>query len=210
MKTIGYFGDSFCASKHPTSWCILLAQKLNMEVVNFGKGGSSIWTVFLELEHLKKQEQLPDTIFICYTEPYRLYHPHLSLAINTVLHSEKELYQASEMYYVHLQNNEKDHLAYKYALNWFDKHVLNEISKEHKIIQSWSMAPDEFTKKGTVKVKLKTGLIIEQSMIDYAFKSVGAGPGFTFPLEWENHMTIDGNKKLADKLFISCQKYLES
>ena len=48
MKTIGFFGDSFCAGREPESWCVLLASKLNAKVVSWGEPGRSIWTTFFK------------------------------------------------------------------------------------------------------------------------------------------------------------------
>ena len=49
MKTIGFFGDSFCASNQPESWCNILQEKLGANRIRwFGKPGNSIWSVFFQ------------------------------------------------------------------------------------------------------------------------------------------------------------------
>ena len=83
MKTIGYFGDSFCAGREPESWCVLLADSLNAKITHWGEPGKSIWTTFFKFNQLNKLNRLPDVCVLCYTEPYRLYHPSLILSANT-------------------------------------------------------------------------------------------------------------------------------
>ena len=40
LKTIGFFGDSFCADNHKNSWCNILSEKLGCTIINFGKPGN--------------------------------------------------------------------------------------------------------------------------------------------------------------------------
>ena len=56
MKTIGFFGDSFCASNQPESWCNILQEKLGANRIRwFGNSGRSIWSVFFQFNKLIKQ-----------------------------------------------------------------------------------------------------------------------------------------------------------
>ena len=59
MIKIGYFGDSFCESKAKDSWCVLLADRLDAEVVNWGSGGASIWKTLMEYESFKEKDIIP-------------------------------------------------------------------------------------------------------------------------------------------------------
>ena len=156
MIKIGYFGDSFCESKANDSWCVLLADRLNAEVVNWGSGGASIWKTFMEYESFKEKDIIPDISVFCWTEPYRLYHPRLPIAKGAVPipGEDEQVYKAADMYYVHLQNYRKEELAYSYALQWFDRHVLAENKKQ--ILQTWSMKPFELAGKN-VDIKLTSG-----------------------------------------------------
>ena len=54
MKTIAFYGDSFCQSHRDDSWCVILAEKLQSSITRFGIGGSSIWTTFIEFEKDQK------------------------------------------------------------------------------------------------------------------------------------------------------------
>ena len=84
MKTIGFFGDSFCASNQPESWCNILQEKLGANRIRwFGNPGRSIWSVFFEYNKLIEQNAVPDISIFCWTEPYRLYHPKHILSANT-------------------------------------------------------------------------------------------------------------------------------
>ena len=70
MDTIGFFGDSFCDSKADHSWCVLLADKLEQDIVHMGRGGASIWNTFMSYETLVQRDTFPDTLVFCWTEPY--------------------------------------------------------------------------------------------------------------------------------------------
>ena len=48
MKTIGFFGDSFCAGREPESWCVLLANRLNVRITHWGEPGRSVWSTFFK------------------------------------------------------------------------------------------------------------------------------------------------------------------
>ena len=100
MQTIGFFGDSFCTSKDAQSWCVILAEKLNAEIINYGEEGKSIWTTFFNYNKRIRQNTVPDISIFCWTEPYRLYHPDLVLSANTVPKEESDpkIYQALEDY----------------------------------------------------------------------------------------------------------------
>ena len=53
MKSIGFFGDSFCASNQPESWCNILQDKLGADRIRwFGNPGKSIWSVFFQFNKL--------------------------------------------------------------------------------------------------------------------------------------------------------------
>jgi hypothetical protein len=211
MKTIGYFGDSFCASDHHTSWCCLLAKQLQRQPIHFGQQGGSIWKTFLTIEQMQKEGTLPDTMFFCYTEPYRLYHPELQLSQGSEPLEEKhnEIYKAANLYYMHLRNHEKDDLAYRYALQWFDREVLKPLAREHEIIQMWSMDPADVSVSG-MKIQLTTGLVINESILNFAYRYVDAGPGFKFDPTWGNHLSDKGNRDFASHIGNKIESYIKN
>tara|TARA_R110000782_G_C14742973_1_gene406352 strand:- start:529 stop:1143 length:615 start_codon:yes stop_codon:yes gene_type:complete len=200
MKSIGYFGDSFCASNQPESWCVLLAEKLGHEITHFGKGGASVWHTFMAYEKMIKHDRLPDTLVFCWTEPYRLYHPEVPLAKGAVPYPgpDQNLWKAADMYYVYLQNYRKDELAYQYALQWFDRKELPKSGK--KIIQMWSMKPFELTNRGC-DIELQTGEFIDESMLEFAWGGKTPEAGFKFDINLANHMTVEQNKEWANKVY---------
>ena len=102
MKTIGFFGDSFCAGREPESWCVLLADRLNAQITHWGEPGRSIWSIFFKFNQLNKANRLPDICVLCYTEPYRLYHTSLILSANTepVEGVDPKIYEALEQYWI--------------------------------------------------------------------------------------------------------------
>jgi hypothetical protein len=199
MKTIGFFGDSFCESNAKDSWCVLLAKMLNCQITNLGKGGASIWHTFIEFEKKLKNNTLPDILIFCWTEPYRLYHPQLPIAKGAVPIKGEDLniYKAADMYYVYLQNYDKDELVYRYALKWFDLHELSKI-KDKKIVQMWSMRPFELAGKNN-DIILETGIFLNESMLMFAWN--GVPKDIKFDINLSNHMTIEQNKMWADKVY---------
>ena len=201
MKTIGFFGDSFCDSKKDHSWCVLLANKLGQEITHLGKGGAAIWHTFMAYEKLLERNTLPDTMVFCWTEPYRLYHPEVPLAKGAVPYPgpDQNLWKAADMYWVYLQNYRKDELAYRYALQWFDQHELPK-AKDKKIIQMWSMKPFELTNR-RCDISLQTGKFLDESMLEFAWGGKTPEPGFKFDINLANHMTVKQNKQWADKVY---------
>ncbi len=208
MKTIGFFGDSFCAGKEPESWCTILADKLGAKIIHMGEPGRSIWTTFFKFNKLHKENRLPDICVLCYTEPYRLYHPDLILSANTqpVPGVDPKVYEALEQYFIHLHSYDRDELAYEYALKWFDHDVLSKI-KNKMIVQTWSFRPFEQAKKDA-GIKLTSGIFIDESMYALSLQhelNLGhyvTGRGATMP--WGkgiiNHMSAEQNKLWADKV----------
>lgn len=201
MKTIGFFGDSFCESKEPHSWCVLLANRLGQEIKHMGRGGAAIWHTFMAFERLAEASDLPDTMVFCWTEPYRLYHPTVPLAKGAVPYPgpDQNLWKAADMYYVYLQDYRKDELAYRYAVQWFDQHELAKV-KDKKIIQMWSMKPFELTNR-RCDIRLQTGEFIDESMLDHAWGGKTPEPGFKFDIDLANHMTVEQNKQWAEKIY---------
>ena len=198
MKTIGYFGDSFCVSKKRDSWCVLLAQKLDLEIVHWGTGGASIWNTMLEFNNTTAK---PDVIIFCWTNPNRLYHPTLPLTPNAVPipAEDPQVFAAAESYYKYLQNDEKDKLASRYALQWFDQNELKPYEDSHKIIQMWSFKPFETANKDA-GIKLSSGTFIDESMFAFS-KSAGEKDGWG--VGTINHMTVEQNQQWADKVYSS-------
>jgi len=198
MKSIGFFGDSFCASNEPDSWCNILQQKLGVDRIRwFGNPGKSIWSVFFQFNKLIEMDMVPDISVFCWTEPYRLYHPKYILSANTEpLHGvDPNIYKALDQYWIHLHNYDKDEMAYEYALKYYDQHVLSKVDSE--IVQMWSFRPFE-TRNIDANIHLTTGTFIDESMFTFSKdrgSQYGWGPGYI------NHMTVEQNKEWAEKVY---------
>ena len=198
MKTIGFFGDSFCASNQPESWCNILQQKLGAERIRwFGNPGRSIWSVFFQYNKLIEQNQVPDISLFCWTEPYRLYHPTHILSANTqpVDGVDPKIYKALDEYWVHLHNYDKDEMAYEYALKHYDKNILSKVKSD--IVQMWSFRPFETAGKNA-GITLTTGTFIDESMFAFS-KTAGEKDGWG--VGTINHMTVEQNQQWADKVY---------
>ena len=198
MKTIGFFGDSFCASNQPESWCNILQRKLGADRTRwFGKPGTSIWSVFFQYNILIMANKVPDISIFCWTEPYRLYHPKYILSANTqpLEGVDPKMYKALEEYWIHLHNYEKDEMAYEFALKHYDQNILSKVDSE--IVQMWSFRPFETVNKDA-GIKLTTGKFIDESMFTFS-KSAGEKDGWG--VGTINHMTVEQNQQWADKVY---------
>ena len=208
MSTIGFFGDSFCAGRESESWCVLLANQLNVKITHWGEPGRSIWTTFFKFNQLNKTNRLPDICVLCYTEPYRLYHTSLILSANTEPAEgvDPKIYEALKQYWIHLHNYDKDELAYEYALKWFDHDILSKI-KNKTIVQMWSFRPFETAGKDA-GIKLKSGIFIDESL--YASSLTENIPSGGVNMPWGkgiiNHMSKEQNKRWADKVYTAIKK----
>ena len=193
MKIIGFFGDSFCASNQPESWCNILQKKLGCSRPRwFGSPGRSIWSIFFQFNKLIEQNRVPDISVFCWTEPYRLYHPELILSIGTepLEGVDPNVYKTLDNYWKYLHSTEKDDMAYEYALKYYDQNVLAKL-KNKTIVQMWSFKPN-------TDIKLFTGTLIDESMFEF---SKSAGVKDEWGIGTINHMTEEQNKEWANKVY---------
>jgi hypothetical protein len=185
--TIGFFGDSFCAidvKQHYASgetYITKLKNHYNAEIVNLGKGGSSIWDLFLlQFEPLRKQNKVPDICVFVWTEPNRLFHRtcrDINFASTNRRRKQDELFQHAFNYYENFHDDELVELQYVSALQYFDLSVLPTIPKTTKIVHLWSFGK---LKEWGVPVKLedieyfytwKNGIEIRPSLIYTALEN---------------------------------------
>ena len=197
MKTIGFFGDSFCAGGEPESWCVLLDKKLDARIVHWGEPGRSIWSVFFKFNKLIEQDRVPDISIFCWSEPYRLYHPDLTLSANTepMEGVDPNVYRALDDYWKYLHSYDKDEMAYEYALRYYDQNILSKIDK--KIVQMWSFRPFETAGKDA-NIRLQSGVFIDESMFTFS-KSAGEKDGWG--IGTINHMTPEQNLQWAQRVY---------
>jgi len=198
MKSIGFFGDSFCASNQPESWCNILQEKLGANRIRwFGNPGKSIWSVFFQFNKLIEQNRVPDISVFCWTEPYRLYHPELILSIGTepLEGVDPNIYKTLDNYWKYLHSTEKSEMSYEYALKYYDQNILSKVDKQ--IVQMWSFKPFE-TEDKDAGIKLITGTFIDESMFAFS-KTAGEKDGWG--IGTINHMTKEQNQQWANKVY---------
>ena len=205
MKTIGFFGDSFCASNQAESWCNILQQKLGARRIRwFGEPGRSVWNTMIKFNRLIDTNQIPDISIFCWTEPYRLYHPELILTANTepLEGVDPKIYKALEDYWKYFQNYEKDEMTYEYALKYYDQHILSKVDSQ--IVQMWSFKPFETNNKDA-GIKLQTGVVIDESLMSFSKEGKDESwriRGIVNECDVGiNHMTIEQNQEWANKVY---------
>jgi hypothetical protein len=173
LKTIGFFGDSFCeyaVHQHSTdsnykTYIQQLTEHYNLEILNLGMGGSSIWDVLLnQLNPLIKSNTVPDICVFAWTHSGKLYHKQSrSLHYSGVFHGnnekkfdwfaktypdagynffDKSVYEAAKQYYIHLYNQEKADIEHLALLEYIDNNVLSKLNS--KIVHLWSFGSHNF------------------------------------------------------------------
>ena len=187
MKTINFCGDSFCArdgldkDRLKYSWTSLLANKLNCKIIGGGRGGAAY-------EHAIRSfnDKAGITIF-CWTDSDRIYNKKYIINGKTANKYKdiNSVYKAADYYYNYLHDSSLSKLRYMRELYWFDQTILSKY-------------------KGT---------IIHMSCFHtvYQFTNGINIPGllYWFPQsrkgidkeEIANHLTIQENIKLANKIY---------
>jgi hypothetical protein len=151
-KTIGFFGDSFCAdssNSHSISYKYktyieLLADHYNAKIVNLGHGGTSVWdTLLVQLNPLIDKNQVPDICVFVWTLPGRLFSRKIRrLNSADVKDRERinhiEVWKAAEQFYDHLFDKEKEELEHISILRYIDQIVLPKLPSTTRIVHLWT------------------------------------------------------------------------
>jgi hypothetical protein len=194
---IGFFGDSFCEEfNNPHSiingyetYLTKVKNHYSADIVNLGKGGSSVWDVILKQF---PSVETPDVCIFCWTDRNRIYHPtvrNLSYG-NTVNLKLKDIklsnifnyktVDAAKKYFQFLYDDNKAKEEIASALYKFDREILAKLTGT-KIIHLWCF--DNI-------YEWQTGQVIPVILKDFAAGGSDMAP---------NH--IDGllkNQELAD------------
>jgi hypothetical protein len=166
-KTIGFFGDSYCGcygkDKRPffndffkanpfyKTYLQQVTEHYNLECVNFGKGGSSIWdSILLQIKPFIDTNTIPDICVFIWTSKDRVfnrnrYFSNLSGAIRWLeVYNESsdeitlKKAEAVKMYYEYIYDKECACFQYETALYYFDNVILSQFPSTTKIIHMWS------------------------------------------------------------------------
>jgi hypothetical protein len=174
LKTIGFFGDSFCeleSNKHSIdngykTYIQQLKEYYNLEIVNMGMGGSSVWDVVInQLGTLIKNNKVPDVCVFSWTHSGKLFHrKSRSLHYASVFHGnndakfewfakeypdagynffDKEVYATAKQYFIHLYDQEKSDIEHLALMQYIDNNILNTLTNT-KIVHLWSFGSHNF------------------------------------------------------------------
>lgn len=185
-KTIGFFGDSFCATRtsphsiinNYTTYIQQLADYYDAKIVNLGKGGSSVQDLLLtQLQPLIDSNSVPDICVFVWTDCGRLYHPVVR-NINGVSSIDefhvfnRSVWKAAKQYYTHLYDYKHHELAHKALLLYIDTVILTQLPKETKIVHLWSFgSPTTWDNEGCKSENIsychdwKTGVEIRPALV---------------------------------------------
>jgi len=204
MKTINFCGDSFCArdasdeDKLKYSWTSLLANKLNYKIIGGGKSGAAY-------EHaIKSFNDKADITIFCWTDADRIHNEKYAIFLGVKRVAAKEynypytgnnedlnsIYKAADYYYNYLHDSSLSKLRYMRELYWFDQVILSKY-------------------KGTI-------VHISCFHTIYQFTNGINIPGLLYWFPWSrkgnnkeqivNHLTIQENIKLANKIYKVLEK----
>lgn len=154
-KSIGFFGDSFVATRYSrrpgeTTFIELIIQHYNFEkVIGLGIGGSSLEDcIILQVMPLFKIGSVPDVCIFSWTDIHRLFHRKLRgtlSGLGTIKNAfeqsidleEKNILRAAEQYYLHLMDTEVNTYRAKALYEWVDNNVFSKLA-DKTIIHLWS------------------------------------------------------------------------
>jgi hypothetical protein len=164
-KTIGFFGDSFCAERTNhhrlyykyNTYMDLLAKHYDAKVVNVGKGGSSVYdTILIQLKPFLDSNTVPDICVFVWTNSGRLFNRQVrrinhksALTFKPSLFNifEQGVWKAAKQYYEQLYDQEKEDLEYVALLNYVDNILLKQLPPTTKIVHLWSFGDPEWHNK---------------------------------------------------------------
>jgi len=198
MKNIIVVGDSFCAAAD--GWPYILAQRLNLTLINHGQGGQPWWNARNFLNTIN-EETLTNTevmVFV-HTDAGRI--PTSNSQIGLVDHSvvpKTDIDKAIQLYYKYIHEPE--------FLNWSQQQWFLEINQRwghKKVIHlhsfPWSLAYG----------KLLSGINISTNLCSISLNELGADKLELFNDPRPNHLNNRNNNELACQLSNLIQNYTD-
>jgi hypothetical protein len=152
-KTIGFFGDSFCAdstnlhslTNSYKTYIKKLEKHFNIKTVNLGHGGSSVWdSILLQLKPFIDSDTVPDICVFIWTHRGRLFNRKIRRLNSTDVRVKsfgpfkQSIANAAKEFYIHLYDEEKEQLEYLAILRYVDQVILPSLPSTTKIIHLWS------------------------------------------------------------------------
>jgi hypothetical protein len=147
MKTIGFFGDSFCATKGAGTWLDQLANHYDAKATHYGVVGSSAGDAIVnQFGTEQKRGKTPDIAVFVWTNSARLFHPHVrnitperALSPLRDVKDHVPLWNAARDYYLHIYDQKHHELLFLSLIHYFDKMVLPDLPNM-KVVHLWAFA----------------------------------------------------------------------
>jgi hypothetical protein len=168
IKTIGFFGDSFCAvneTKYPvTTYIQKLASHYDAKVTSLGQHGASIGQLYMkQLKPIIDNNTLPDVCVFTWTDPGRLYVPGRTgvgyMSARQIHTTDLEFWDAANKYFTHLYNHDWAIVQYTAMCQFIDNQLA--AFTDSKIIHVWSFG-------NPVKGDIKTN--IDPDDVEYFYR----------------------------------------
>jgi hypothetical protein len=198
MKNIIVVGDSFCASAG--GWPNILAQRLNLTLINHGQGGQPWWNIRNFLNTIDEETFTNcDAMVFVHTNAGRI--PTSNSQIGLVNHSAEpktEIDKAIQLYYKYIHEPE--------FLNWAQQQWFLEINQRwaHKKIVHLHSFPWSLDYG-----KSLPGIKISTNLCSISLNELGAYKFELFNDKRPNHLNDRNNNELACQLSNLIQNYIQ-
>jgi hypothetical protein len=198
MNNIIVAGDSFCSSSN--GWPELLAQQLNLTLINHGQGGQPWWNVRNFLNSID-EETLKNTEVMVFVHTNAERIPTDDLQIGLIDHSAApttEIAKAIQLHYKYIHNHE--------FLNWAQRQWFLEINQRwgcKKIVHLHSFPWSVNYGKQLI------GLNIQPNLCSISLNELGIDKFELFNDSRANHLNTHNNNELACQLSVLIQNYTQ-
>ena len=198
MKNIIVVGDSFCASAD--GWPNILAQRLNLTLINHGQGGQSWWNVRNFLNTID-EETLTNTevmVFV-HTNAERILTSNSQIGfVDHSAEPKTEIDKSIQLYYKYIHEPE--------FLNWAQQQWFLEINQRwsHKKIVHLHSFPWSLDYG-----KSLSGIKISTNLCSISLNELGADNLELFNDTRPNHLNNQNNNELAYQLSNLIQNYIQ-
>jgi hypothetical protein len=198
LKNIIIVGDSFCAST--AGWPSILAQRLDLSLVNHGQGGQPWWNARNFLNSID-QDTLTNTDVVVFVHTNSGRIPTSNAQLGLVDHSAEpktEIDKAIQLYHKYIHEPE--------FLNWAQQQWFLEINQRwgHKKIVHLHSFPWSIDYG-----KLLSGLNIETNLCSISLNELGIDKLELFNDQRLNHLNDHNNNELACQLATLIQNYTQ-